>query len=287
MGLVASAPGIAQQDRLQGEVRRDHVEILAPGGYRLTAWLYRLPDEQVRPLLILNHGSPSNPARMREMVEPNRAVAERFARLGLVVVCPIRRGFGMSDGPCVERPPSDRPATSADYLASAQAAADDIGAALQAVPHDEILSDPNAVILMGTSAGGLASIAFAGRQYPGIRAVVSIAGGRGVRGDGSISGGEAALGEAFAILGAGNKVPQLWVYAANDTAFPPERAVFLAEQYSAEACLKPKVVILPSLATGGHALIERPNHWVDEVLGFLGDLLPREGRIFGWDSASI
>jgi pimeloyl-ACP methyl ester carboxylesterase len=281
MGLVTSAPGIAQQDMVQGELRRDHVEITAPGGYRLTAWLYRLPDAQVRPLLILNHGSPSNPARMREMVEPNRAVAERFARLGLVVLCPIRRGFGRSDGPCVERPPFDRPATSADYLSSVRAAADDIGAALQALPHDEILSDPGTVILMGTSAGGLASVAFAGRQYPGIRAVVSIAGGRGVRGDGSISGGEAALGEAFAILGAGNKVPQLWLYAANDTAFPPKRAAFLAERYSAEACLKPKVVILPSLVPSGHSLIERPGHWVDEVLDFLEASVPSEGKTFG------
>ncbi|MFN8890899.1 MAG: alpha/beta hydrolase [Alphaproteobacteria bacterium] len=284
MGLVPPAPGTAHQEKMQGEVRRDHVEITAPGGYRLTAWLYRLPDAQVRPLLILNHGSPANPARMREMVEPNRAVAERFARLGLVVLCPIRRGFGRSDGPCVERPPFDRPATSADYLASARAAADDIGAALQAVPHDEILSDPNAVILMGTSAGGLASIAFAGRQCPGIRAVVSIAGGRGVRSDGSISGGEAELGEAFAILGAGNKVSQLWLYAANDTAFPPDRVAFLTERYSAGAFLKPKVVILPSLALGGHALIERPGHWEDEVVDFLEASLSAGGVTFGRES---
>ena len=253
-------------------LQRRRLRLPGPDAQYLGATLYRIDDDRLRPLLLLNHGSPSDPARMREMLEPNQVAAGWFARLGWAVLAPLRRGFGTSDGPCIERPPTQRPATAEDYLMSARNSAKDVLAAARSMAEHDRNIDASQILAVGTSAGGLAAIALAEEAPERLSGIVSFAGGRGARADGTISGGIDALAEAFRVLGRRASVPQLWLYAANDQAFPPPLAQRLVHEYSTDAPVHPRLAILPPIQGKGHALIGNPLVWGPAVLDFLREL---------------
>jgi len=74
-------------------------------------------------------------------------------------------------------------------------------------------------VLAGHSSGGFASLALASRGFDGLRGVINFSGGRGSRADKVCSPPE--LIQAFARFGRTTRVPTLWLYAENDTYFPP------------------------------------------------------------------
>ena len=139
--------------------------------------------------------------------------ARDLARRGWLAVVVMRRGFGQSDGPMAASV-SCATTSFADRFA---ADADDLQGALAAVSKRPD-ADPDRAIAIGVSAGGAAVVALAARNPTNLRGVVSVSGGLRM----PDCPKEDVLVNAYKDFGAASRVPNLWVYARNDSFFGPE-----------------------------------------------------------------
>ncbi|MFA5111898.1 MAG: CocE/NonD family hydrolase, partial [Desulfobaccales bacterium] len=190
----------------------------ASGDQQLTleATLYRPSGPGPFPLVVLSHGTPRNP---RQRVAQGRlrydAQSWEFVSMGFAVVIPMRRGYGHSEGPYAE---DEGTCGQARFYEAGLESARDLRAAVAAVSRLPLI-DPQRLVLAGHSSGGFASLVLASQGLPGVRGVINFSGGRGSMEEGNCS--PARLIEACALLGRHTRVPTLWVYAENDTYFPP------------------------------------------------------------------
>jgi pimeloyl-ACP methyl ester carboxylesterase len=201
------------------------------------------PDAIPAPVVVINHGSPEN-MDSRGVMQPASCGSEParwFLARGYVVVFPLRRGFGASTGALAEGSgPCDNP----DYVRAGEESARDVAAAVDyatALPYAE----RKGAVVVGQSLGGWAVTAFAAEPHPEIAALISIGGGRGGHafGDGPGNCRPDLLVAAAAAFGRRARKPMLWIYAVNDTFFPPDlvRAMFAAFTQA-----------------GGHAVLAQP-----------------------------
>lgn len=182
------------------------------------------------PVAVINHGSPADPED-RSRMEPARCDSEParwFLARGYVVVFPLRRGFGRSTGTVAESSgPCDRP----DYVRAGVESARDVAAAVRyatALPY----ARPDGVVVVGQSLGGWATLAFAAEPHPEVSALISMAGGRGGHAYADLGGNcrPDLLVAAAGAFGRTARTPMLWIYADDDTFFPPDlaRAMYAA-----------------------------------------------------------
>jgi dienelactone hydrolase len=221
------------------------------------------------PIVVFSHGSPREAAqranvRPHSFAEQLRAIADT----GVVVIAPIRRGYGQSDGDWVEHIGG---CNNADYLGAGRQSARDLRAAVQfakALPG----VDTNRVVLSGVSAGGFASHALASEADAaslGIRGVINIAGGRGSRAPGQVCQPERLVG-AFGEFARSTAVPALWMYADNDLYFAPTLVARMRAAVQANGG-KLTFVRVPASGNDGHHFFRRePTRvWLGEVQSFL------------------
>jgi dienelactone hydrolase len=210
----------------------------------LEATLY-LPDGPGPfPLVMLSHGTPRQVRDRRERVR-FEAQSWKFITWGFAVVVPMRRGYGGSGGSYAE---DEGWCETARYYEAGLASAHDLEATLRFIqPHPAINS--RAVILAGHSAGGFASLALASWGPPGLRGVINFGGGRGSRADKLCSPPE--LIDAFGRFGRTVRVPTLWIYAENDTFFPPPLVRQLLKAFQAGGG-PAQLVMLPPFHQEGH-----------------------------------
>lgn len=181
------------------------------------------------PLVVINHGSSENSVERAMMPMPlYPAVSQWFLDRGYVVALPLRPGHGATGGPYFE---DQGHCDDADYVKSGLATATSIQAAIDALTAQAYVRKKG-VVVVGQSAGGWGAIALASRNPPMVRAVISFAGGRGGHADGVPDHNCSPL-RLIAAAGAFGQVartPTLWLYARNDTYFPPplSRAMFKA-----------------------------------------------------------
>jgi dienelactone hydrolase len=190
------------------------------GRILLVTRVCRPPGEARGPLVVINHGSPPDPAQRPRWATPTCGpIAEWFTRRGYVVARPLRRGYGATGGAWAE---GYGRCASADFIAGGLASAADLAAVvrymrtLPFVAHDRLL-------MVGVSAGGWASLAYASRYPDGLVAAVNFAGGRGGHRD-NVPNRNCSPDRLVAdagTLGAAVRVPTLWIYAANDSFFDP------------------------------------------------------------------
>lgn len=241
----------------------------------LAGHVYRPQGQGPWGLIVLSHGTPSGKEAREAMTDRYGPQARALAELGYVVVTGLRRGYGASDGPLADRYGScDAP----DYAHAAQEAARDVAAIMtygQKLPY----VDGSHVLLLGKSAGGFASLALAAQQPAGLRGVVNFAGGRGsqpqMREKAAVCG-EAQLLKTVAGFAAASRVPQLWIYAENDSYFRPPLVRKMAESYLATG-QNLKLVFAPSSGEEGHQFFDRAaniGQWLPQVREFLMQQLP-------------
>jgi dienelactone hydrolase len=124
------------------------------------------------------------------------------------------------------------------------------------------------VVLAGQSAGGFGSVAAASQKFDGLVAVVNFAGGRGSQGPDEVCG-EARLVEAMGRYGRGSRVPELWIYSANDRFFGPALARRMHEAF-VRAGGEAELVEAPALGHDGHGYFARAmDDWSPRVAAFL------------------
>ena len=181
--------------------------------------IYKPPGDGPFPLLLMNHGKDrGKPAAQKR--DRFLSMGREFVRRGYVVAIPMRKGFSKSGG------------TYRDFGCNMHhngvVQADDIEAALHALTKMPWI-DRDRVIVAGQSYGGLATMAFGTRQFPGVRGLINFAGG--LRIDGDYCDWRSALVTAFSNYGSRTSLPSLWFYGENDSYFDPSLAQRLQSAY--------------------------------------------------------
>ena len=233
----------------------------------LEARIFHPKGEGPFPLVVINHGTPNDISQARSMKLGFMRPALWFAQNGFLVVVAMRPGFGRSDGPNME-PSGD--CASRDYLRESHDTAA-VESAIVASASRLADADKGRIVVVGHSAGGYGAIALADDPPPGVVGIISFAGGRGGDDNESICGGQRRLIEATRTLGVSNRLPQLWLYAANDHFFPPALGHRLFDAYKDGSAEPMTFVELPSFGTDGHNVFDGadPSIWAGAVSSFL------------------
>lgn len=187
----------------------------ASGQPQLEVSLFSSPSpELARPLVVLNHGMAPGGPRWNPRYRPDTLI-RYFTSRGYVVAAPMRAGYADSSGV-----PND-PYCAATYD-FAQKEAESVRQAVDhLVAQPGLRVDPKRVVVVGHSAGGLASLAYAARPAAGVRGVINLAGGWRASANVGWCDWSARAASAWQRLGLQVRVPSLWQYASNDTDFFP------------------------------------------------------------------
>jgi dienelactone hydrolase len=246
----------------------------ASGGrtYRLVATEYRPRGIGPFPAVLISHGATPDPVRRLRTTGKFAVASELFTSWGLVVLNPVRRGYGRSDGDWDEHYGScDDP----HYVHAGLESAKDIAVALEWV-RERPYVDPGRIALVGTSGGGWGSLAAASRGDLPIRGVVNFAGGRGGRRRGVANDncGPERLVAAAGEYGSTARVPTLWLYSENDSFFGPDLARRMHRAYT-DAGGTAVLRLLPPYTSDGHYIIDRRGAvplWRDTVEAFFREI---------------
>lgn len=214
MLCLSLAPSSAFDEDAPLDPRLNEYIVMIPGGPGLQAALettiFKPNGDGPFPLLVINHGKqPGNP----QLQKRDRFIymATAFVRRGYAVMVPMRAGFAHSTGQYVDY--------GCNMTANGYSQASDV---LDAIHYARSQSwiDSDRIIVAGQSYGGLATMALAAQEVPGVRGVLNFAGG--LRIDGGDCDWQAALIKAFGRYGAASKIASLWMYGANDSYFGPD-----------------------------------------------------------------
>jgi dienelactone hydrolase len=247
--LGTTAPAGAQHQRL---------DLWVPGPRPLDCTVYIPAGPGPFPLVVLGHGSVPGPLHRRRTPYPRPGAW--FAERGFFVVVPMRGGYPRTFGPWSDEYRFD---TGVDFQRSGLSGAADLRAALQFFGARPDV-DRRRVLLVGHSGGGFASLALSSVPPAGLLGVINFAGGRAAR---DTAHRDQQI-DALAAYGRTSRVPTLWIYAENDTFFPPPFARRLHGAFIA-AGGRAELLLVEPFEQEGHGLIQRPRRWAALVMPFL------------------
>jgi pimeloyl-ACP methyl ester carboxylesterase len=208
------------------------------------------------PTAVLNHGSSeSDYFRAQAELPSFETVAPFFLRRGYAVVMPQRPGHGVTEGTYLE---SSMGCGDAHYEEAGYGAAISIKLAVD-FARSQGLVKASRMVLVGHSAGAWGALAAAARYPDAASAIVNFSGGRGGHSYG-VAGRNCAperLVAAAAAYGARVRVPTLWLYASNDSYFPPALSKRMADAFAAAGGTA-EYHLLPAVADEGHLLMAAP-----------------------------
>jgi dienelactone hydrolase len=255
---------------LNEKVIRIPMTVSRTGGVQrltLEATLYRPPGPGPFPLLVLSHGTSRDPReRVGERLRYD-AQSWKFVSMGFAVVIPMRRGYGHSGGDYAE---GEGLCDHSHFYAAGLESARDLRATVEYISYLPSI-DPQRLVLVGHSSGGFASLILASQGLPGVRGVINFAGGRGSSERQNCSPDK--LVEACGLAGRTTRVPTLWVYAQNDSYFPPRLAREMSAAFR-QAGGQVEFVMLPPFCEEGHYLFSDVRglaRWTPVVNRFLND----------------
>jgi dienelactone hydrolase len=235
--------------------------------------LFRPPGAGPFPLVVINHGSTQNELQRAAYRLPEyTALAQWFVARGYAVAVPQRPGHGESGGLYYE---DQGGCEKADYRKAGYGAAASIAAVIDYLTRQPFVRKTGAIVT-GQSAGAWGGIALAARNVREVKAVIAFAPGRGGRIDGE-AGKNCAPERLIAAareFGEKARTPTLWIYAENDSYFPPALSRKVAEAFRL-AGGKAEVHILPPFGADGHELIRAPEAvpvWAPVVERFLAGI---------------
>lgn len=236
----------------------EHSKIGAAAGQtiELQATLYRtrLPGRQ--PLVVLNHGSGYGDYASR--VLRFEGEARVFLALGYNVVVPMRKGRGRSGGPVLEQMAVKDTTAVASGL-------EDIDTVVDFM-RGEPWVDPARIVVAGWSRGGFLSVAYAARYPEKVEGVINFSGGWWPE-FGSSS--DAIFNTAqLANAGRSTKVPQLWLYAADDRFYMLDYCRRNFDAFRANGG-QGEFVAFHDIPVDGHLLFEWVGRWKHAVADYL------------------
>jgi dienelactone hydrolase len=242
---------------LDDDLIEEHTFLTVPtdkGSYRLEALVVRPAKANGRlPIALITHGKNPTPVENQALrADLMRPQARDLAARGWLAVAVMRRGYGQSDGlPGISRGAPYMSCENADLVRGFDIEADDLDGALTAL-RARPDADISRVIAIGQSLGGGTVLAYAARRPSGLLGVVNVSGGA-WRTDGNRVCDHADLVAAMATFGSRTRVPSLWLYAENDSLFPPELVNRMRDAY-AQAGGHADLRMFPPVVGDGHAL---------------------------------
>ncbi len=240
--------------------------------YRLEALVVRPAKAEGRlPVALITHGKNG---KAEENQHVNAGVmlpqARDLAMRGWLAVAVMRRGYGRSDGiPGVSRGTAYMSCQNGDIARGFDMEADDLDGALKAIAARPD-ADGSRAIAIGQSLGGGAVLALAARQPAGLLGAVNVSGGA-WRNEGDTVCDHDALVTAMATLGARTRTVTLWLYAENDSLFPPALVNRMRDAY-AKAGGRADLRMFPPILHDGHNLFvdfSGRARWLRALDGFL------------------
>lgn len=278
----------AATDDLDGTLREAviHVPVSVPDLHgrtisgELLVSTFRPPGPGPFPLVVISHGRPASMADLAHMQRQRFESASRyFVRKGFAVAVPLRLGAG--ELAAAGDPEAYGGCRQPDYLPGLKAAGQEINAVARQMQQQGDI-DPSRLVLVGVSAGGIATVAAVAQHPPGLVTAINFAGGRGgdPAGHPGVPCGGPQIGEAMAGFGRAAQVPMLWIYAENDLFFNPEHSRAWAQAYQDQGG-RLDFRLVPPHGRNGHTLFSTGNDawqpWVDQYL--LGFGFQRPGRL--------
>lgn len=286
--VLAAAASRADQVELRSDMREAIVRVPAtvqdPFGKvvqgELLVTTFRPEGAGPFPLVVISHGRKTETRASYER-QRYESASRYFLRKGFAVAVPLRLGYGeLADA---GDPESSVSCTQPRFASALDAAAQQIATVAQFMQQQPDI-DPQRLLLVGTSVGGVSTLAATALRMPGQVAAIDFAGGHG--GDPEKHPGEPCgervlrqLHGRYGALNAatGHPTPTLWIYAENDHYFGPRHARAWAKAY-AEAGGQVDLRVLPVYGADGHKLFTTGNQvWqplVDEFLLGLGYDVP-------------
>lgn len=231
------------------------------------------------PLVIINHGSPASRQGRKSLNDLHfTTLSQWFLKQGYAVAMPLRRGYGTHGGKWNEGYESCR---IPHYYRAGLETAKDIIAAHQFVTgtRTDIIADQT--LIVGQSAGGWGALAMASLNPDGIIGIINFAGGRGgIEQNRLLNNCNAdELIWAAKLYGQTASIPSLWLYAENDSFFPPDlvKKMFNAFQ-SSQNHRHASLIITAPVGDDGHRLAIDKNakgQWTRHVKDFIDELSTR------------
>jgi dienelactone hydrolase len=166
----------------------------------LTTLVYAPAGSGPWPVVVINHGKGPGSAHLQKDIAYPRQ-AKVFNAMGYAVVVPTRAGFGSSGGSFIQ---------DCNSTGMGRRDADSIQAVIDWI-RTQPQFDASTIVVQGQSTGGLAAVALAERNPPGVRAVLDFAGGFK-----NCSDYLGAARNAFKTYGEKARVPTLMLYGTND-----------------------------------------------------------------------
>jgi dienelactone hydrolase len=212
-GYLADPANVLPCPHLGETVRIPHRSATLPDGSRpltLEGTLYRSDSNGAGRLAVISHGS-SDGICPRQTLR-HEAQARWLLELGFVVLVPMRRGRGASEGVCGETSCCGHDRAALECRLGLEEAVADLASA---VAHGRALPKGDGsrpVLLVGQSRGGLLSAVYAGRYLDEVAGVINFAGGWTADWcNGAVNAD--ALVEAAPTA----RAPQLWLYGEKDS----------------------------------------------------------------------
>jgi dienelactone hydrolase len=171
------------------------------------------------PILILNHGKSLGNPHLQERAR-FLVISKEFVKRGYAVVVPMRTGFAKSTGDYIEE--------ECNMTANGLIQARDLQSVLEYTLKQK-WADKDHILIAGQSYGGLTTMAFGTRNFPGVRGLINFAGG--LKTSGTDCDWQTSLVTAFANYGRVTRVPSIWFYGQNDSYFFPALAAKMHDAY--------------------------------------------------------
>jgi dienelactone hydrolase len=264
---ASSAPADPAAAQAGAGVREQSYAIPVSDGRQvieLHARLCRPAGDAPARLVVINHGSPHGAADRPRMQlgRCDSEAAQWFVSRGYVVAFALRRGYGETGGSWAEDYGS---CGQPDYVHAGLETARDIDAVVRFATALPFVQGDGAVVV-GQSAGGWGTIAYASLPHPKVSAFVVMAGGRGghQHNERNHNCRPDRLVDAARTFGASARTPMLWIYTHNDSYFDPGLARAMWRAFS---------------ASGGQAQLEQLGPYGDDGHGlFFG---PGGSQVWG------
>ncbi|WP_158628912.1 alpha/beta hydrolase family protein [Dyella choica] len=174
------------------------------------------------PLAVMNHGATSSlPPALQPRYHLSFSVYYFLSR-GYAVALPMMRGYAGSGGRLH--------AHGCDDVATGLEAAKDIRAAISYLKQQPYI-DGSRIVVAGQSFGGWNTLALGSLDEPGVKGLVSFAGGMKASSCGEWSD---ALVRAAGKLGGETKTPSIWFFGDNDAVFPTATWHAMYDSYAAK-----------------------------------------------------
>ena len=211
------------------------------------------------PMVVINHGKNAGRPKNQKAMSYD-TLGNEFVKRGYIVVQPMRRGFANSTG--------FYHGSSCELYEHGMNQAEDIDLIVELLSKDPWV-DPNNILIIGQSYGGLATMAYGTYAHPGVKGLINFAGG--LMFWGGCHEWKKSLVKAFESFGGRTTIPSLWYYGRNDSHFDIELSTEMHNAYN-DAGGKATMVNFGPYAHDSHGLIswtDGPDIYWPEMEAFL------------------